>query len=98
MLTVAQLVKEFPVLYGARMFTPVFTKPTTESEHNLTSYSFKINFNIITISKLSLTSDVLLSGKPSRSLYTFLISHMRATCPSIFHVASYFMFGEACKL
>jgi hypothetical protein len=49
--------------------------------HTLTSHFQNIHLNIIPHLRLSLPSGLFPSGLPTKTLYTPLLSHIRATCP-----------------
>jgi hypothetical protein len=75
---------------------PVPALKQVSSVHFLTTCSFKIHFNIIPSSTLRSSTMFLPSGFAIRTLYEFLISLMRATCPThiLFDVVSLIVFGE----
>jgi hypothetical protein len=87
-LTVTQLVKKFPTFYGTRRFITVFTRTRQWSlswaRCNQTTISHPISRRPILILSsylyLRLPSGLFFPVYPTKFLYGFLISPMRATC------------------
>jgi len=89
-LSVTQLVKKLPAVYGIQRFITVFTSAPplvpnliqTHPVHTLPTYVPKIHSNIIFRLCLCLPRDLFPSDFPTKFLHSFLISPIRATCPT----------------
>ena len=89
-LTGFQVVKKFPVFYGTRRFITAFTS----ARHLSLSWASSIqsipphptSWRAISILyshlRLGLPSGIFPSGSPTKTLYTPLLSSIRATCPA----------------
>jgi hypothetical protein len=81
-LTVAQLVKIFPVFYGTLSYITTFTKARhVHPVHILLPLFSKTHFNIILLS-LSRSFKWPLPGFSSKTCYALIIAAMPATCPA----------------
>ena len=89
-LTGFQLVKKFPTLYGTRRFITAFTSarqlslPLASSIQSITPHptSWKSILILCSHPRLCLPSRVFISGLPIKTLYTPLLSPIRATYPA----------------
>jgi len=88
-LTVTQLVKKFPALYGNRRFITMSKSPPMvpiliqmNSFHNLPHYILKIHPKMIFSSRLSSSESSLPFKYPNQNFLVFLISRVCATCPA----------------
>ena len=88
-LTGSQLLKKFPAFYGTRTFITAFTSTRhlslswassiqSISPHPTSWRSILIFFHL----RLGLPNGLFPSGFPTKTLYTHLLSHIRATCPA----------------
>ena len=103
-LTGFQPVKKFPAFYGTRRFITAFTNARTCSYpesarpvHATTSHFLKIRLNIILPLRLGLPSGLISSGFPTKTLYTPLLSPIRATCSAhliLLHMITGTIVGE----
>ena len=87
-----KLVKKFPTFYGTRRFITAFTS----ARHLSLSWARSIQSmpphptswrSILILSshlRLGLPSGIFPSGFPTKTLYTPLLAHIRATCPAHF--------------
>ena len=89
-LTVSQLVKNFPPFYGTRRFITAFTNACHMSlswdrsiqsmpPHPTSWGSFLILSSLL---RLGLPSGLFPSGFLTKTPYTYLLAHIRATCPA----------------
>ena len=89
-LTGSQLVKKFPAFYGTRRFITAFTSARHLSLTWISSIQSILPHptswrSILILSshlRLGLPSGLFPSGFPSQTLYTTLLSPIRATCPA----------------
>jgi hypothetical protein len=89
-LTGFQLVKKFPALYRTRRFITAFTianslsLPWATPIQSMPSHPTSWRYVLILSSYLSLglPSGLFPSGFPTKTLYTSLLSPIRATCPA----------------
>ena len=87
-LTVPHPVKKFPAFYGNRRFITAFTSArylSVSSARSIQSiplsHFLKIHFKILSLHVgLGLPSCLFLSSFPTKTLYAFLLSTIRATC------------------
>jgi hypothetical protein len=100
-LIVAQLVKKFPTFYGKRRFITVLTSvPCLARYESSPQYSHPIPLRFILILFYSLCvglpSGLFPSDFSTKLLYAFLISAIRAICPS--HLILFLSFSKCvCK-
>ena len=88
-LTGSQLVKKFPTFYGTQRFITAFTSARhlslswASSIRSIPSHPTSLRSIIILSShlRLGLPSGLFPSGFPTKTLYTHLLSPIRATCP-----------------
>ena len=88
-LTGFQLVKKFPAFYGTRRFITTFTSARhlslswASSIHSIPPHPISWRSILILSSHLGLglPSGLFPSGFPTKTLYTPLLSSIRATCP-----------------
>jgi len=89
-LTGLQLIKKFAAFYGTRSFITALTSvrhpslPWASFIHSILPHPTSWTSTLISSShlRLGLPSDRFLSGFPTKTLYTHLISPIRATCPA----------------
>jgi len=97
---VTRLGRKFSAFYGTRRFITVFTRvhhwslSFSRSVHSTSSHPVSLRSTQILSSNLclDLSSGIFLSGFPTRTLFEFLISPMRATCPGF--RCNYFYFPD----
>jgi hypothetical protein len=108
-LTVTRLVNKPPTFYGTRRFITMFTRARRWSlcwarwiqfrtSHIISLWSILILSSYL---HLGLTYILFPSGFPTKILCEFLISYMRATCPTHLTILDFItpiVFGEAYKL
>ena len=85
--TGSQLVKKLPAFYGTRMFITAFTSARHMSLSRARLIQSmphlpQIHLNIILPSTSGYSKWPLPSGCPTKTLYTTLLSSIRATCPA----------------
>jgi len=88
-LIVTQLVKKFPALHGTRRFITVFTRSShwclswARCIQSTTSHPLSLRFILLLFSHLRLgfPSGHFPSGFPTKMLYAFIVSPVRATYP-----------------
>ena len=107
-LTGYQLIKKFPAFYGSRKFITALTSarhlslPWASSIQSIPPHPTSWRSILILSSHLylGLTRGLFPSGFPTKTLYTPLLSHIRATCPA-HHVLLDFIartiLGEECR-
>jgi hypothetical protein len=105
-MTVAQLVKKFPALYGTQRFIPVFTT----AHHRSVSWarwiqsttSHHIYSTLMSFRPLLILSNVLFTQIfPTKIVYVFLVSPMHATCNAHLVLLAFIaliIFGEGYNL
>jgi hypothetical protein len=86
-LPVVQLLKNFPTFLDAEgslscSLVPILSQ--IDSVHNTATYFSRTHFNIIHQPMSTLPSDHFHSGSPTKFLYAFFLSPIRATC--LFHL------------
>lgn len=91
---IIQVVHKCPALHATQRFTTVFTwthrwSPVVRykySVHNLKSYVFQFNFNIILSARPTSSKQPFPHGIPTKMLYVFFLSPKHVTCPVHFTV------------
>ena len=103
-LTGSRLVKKFPAFYGTRRFIAAFTTrylslSWATSIQSIPSHPSSWRSVLISLShlRLGLPSGLFPSDFPTKTLYTPLFSHIRATCPAyliLLDLITRIIFGE----